>query len=156
MMRYFCADGHPSYKGFAIDHELTLVVLRANLKQYIKNGIYHIQNVNSLHNRIKKWINSTFWGVSTKYLQNYLNWYKVKQKIKNYSSPLEGASKGLSGRYSCFGDIQKNRAQIQNVKSNAHLNYSLQNLKIPVVLGHSQLSEFFALSALSALSIMSE
>ena len=88
-----CADGHPSYKGFAIDHELTLVVLRANLKQYIKNGIYHIQNVNSLHNRIKKWINSTFWGVSTKYLQNYLNWYKVKQKIKNYSSPLEELAK---------------------------------------------------------------
>lgn len=84
-----CADGHVSYKGFAIDHKLSLVVLRADLKQYVKSGIYHIQNVNSLHNRIKKWINSTFWGVSTKYLQNYLNWYRMKQKLKNYTSPLE-------------------------------------------------------------------
>jgi hypothetical protein len=68
-----CTDGHVSYKGFAKDNELSLVVLRADLKQFVKQGIYHIQNVNSFHNRIKKWIDSTFWGVSTKYLQNYLN-----------------------------------------------------------------------------------
>ena len=51
-----CADGHASYKGFAKDNVLSLVVLRADLKQHLKQGIYHIQNVNSLHNRIKKWI----------------------------------------------------------------------------------------------------
>lgn len=74
-----CTDGHVSYKGFAKDHNLTQVVLRANLKQHVKQGIYHIQNVNSLHNRVKKWIDSTFWGVSTKYLQNYMNWFRIEQ-----------------------------------------------------------------------------
>jgi len=84
-----CTDGHVSYKGFANDNQLELVVLRADLKQYVKKGIYHIQNVNSLHNRIKKWIDSTFWGVSTKYLQNYLNWYRVQESLKNSIRPVE-------------------------------------------------------------------
>jgi transposase-like protein len=88
-----CADGHVSYKGFAKDNQLSLVVLRADLKQYVKNGVYHIQNVNSLHNRIKKWIDSTFWGVSTKYLQNYLNWYRVQQALKNSIHPVEEIAK---------------------------------------------------------------
>jgi transposase-like protein len=69
-----CTDGHVSYKGFAKDNELHHVVLRADLKQHVKNGVYHIQNVNSVHHRLKKWIDNTFWGVSTKYMQNYLGW----------------------------------------------------------------------------------
>jgi transposase-like protein len=77
-----CTDGHVSYKGFATDNGISQVVLRADLKQHVKQGVYHIQNVNSLHNQIKKWIDSTFWGVSTKYLQNYLNWYRVQQTFK--------------------------------------------------------------------------
>ena len=65
-----------------IDNHISQVVFRADLKQHVKQGIYHIQNVNSLHNQIKKWIDWTFWGVSTKYLQNYLNWYRIKQTFK--------------------------------------------------------------------------
>ena len=48
-------------------------------------GKYHIQHVNSTHNRVKKWIENTFWGVSTKYLQQYMNWYRVKEIIKSRS-----------------------------------------------------------------------
>lgn len=77
-----CTDGHVSYKGFAKDGNLTQVVLRADLKQYVKQGIYHIQNVNSLHNKVKKWIDSTFWGVSTKYLQNYMNWFRIEEAFR--------------------------------------------------------------------------
>ena len=82
-----CTDGHVSYKGFAKDNQLSLVVLRADLKQHVKKGIYHIQKVNSLHNRMKKWIDSTFWGVSTKYLQNYLNWFRIQEKFKTSLYP---------------------------------------------------------------------
>ena len=84
-----CADGHVSYKGFAKDNQLELVVLRADLKQFFKKGVYHIKNVNSLHSRVKKWIDSVFWGVSTKYLQNYLNWYRVQETLKNSAHPVE-------------------------------------------------------------------
>jgi transposase-like protein len=84
-----CSDGHVSYKGYSKDHNLKHVVLRSDLKQFVKNGIYHIQHVNQLHNRLKKWIDATFWGVSTKYLQNYLNWFYLREKLKSESITVE-------------------------------------------------------------------
>jgi len=77
-----CTDGHVSFKGFAIDNRLNHVVLRADLNQYVKQGVYHIQNVNSIHHRLKKWIDNTFWGVSTMYMQNYLGWFRLNEKLK--------------------------------------------------------------------------
>jgi len=70
------------YKAFDKNGNLTQVVLRAELKQYVKKGIYPIQNVNSIHNKLKKWIDSTFWGVSTKYLLNYMNWFRIEQAFR--------------------------------------------------------------------------
>ncbi|MFT5640018.1 MAG: transposase-like protein [Cyclobacteriaceae bacterium] len=77
-----CTDSHGSYKGFAIDREIEHHALRANQKQRVKHGVYHIQHVNSTHNRLKKWIDNKFWGVSTKYLQQYLNWFRIKETLK--------------------------------------------------------------------------
>ena len=84
-----CSDGHVCYKGYSKDHNFKHIVLRADLKQYVKNGIYHIQHVNELHNRLKKWIDGTFWGVSTKYLQNYLNWFYLREKMKSENITAE-------------------------------------------------------------------
>lgn len=79
-----CSDGHASYKGYASDNRLKHVVLREDLKQRVKLERFHIQHVNSLHNRLKKWIATTFWSVATKYLQNYLNWFKaIETVLKN-------------------------------------------------------------------------
>jgi len=77
-----CSDAHVSYKGFAIDNHIEHHALKAVIKQRVKNKVYHIQYVNSTHNRLKKWLDNTFWGVSTKYLQQYLNWYRVKERLK--------------------------------------------------------------------------
>lgn len=83
-----CSDAHVSYKGFAIDNKIEHHALKAIIKQRVKNKIYHIQHVNSTHNRVKKWIDNTFWGVSTKYLQQYLHWYRIKEKIKGRNDKL--------------------------------------------------------------------
>lgn len=83
-----CSDAHVSYKGFAMDNALEHHVLKAAIKQRVKQGIYHIQHVNSTHNRVKKWLDNTFWGVATKYLQNYLNWFRVKEHLKNSRDKL--------------------------------------------------------------------
>jgi len=77
-----CSDGHVSYKGYSMDNKLKHIVLRSDLKQFIKKGGYHLQHVNEIHNRLKKWIDGTFWGVSTKYLQNYLNRFYLREKLK--------------------------------------------------------------------------
>lgn len=85
-----CPDGHASYKGYASDNRLKHVVLREDLKQRVKLESFHIQHVNSLHNRLKNWIAVTFWGVATKYLQNYLNWFKaIETVLKNEKNQTE-------------------------------------------------------------------
>ena len=79
-----CSDAHHSYKGFAKDNQMEFHTVNASTGERVK-GKYHIQHVNSTHNRVKKWIENTFWGVSTKYLQQYMNWYRVKEIIKSRS-----------------------------------------------------------------------
>jgi transposase-like protein len=88
-----CTDSHVSYKGFAIDNQIEHHPLRSDLKQRVKQGIYHIQHVNSTHNRLKKWIDNRFWGVSTKYLQQYLNWFRIKEILKNSKQLLRDFTK---------------------------------------------------------------
>lgn len=77
-----CSDSHVSYKGFAKDNNIEHHTIRANLKQYVKQKVYHVQHVNSIDSRLKKWIEYQFCGVSTKYLQLYLNWFKTKERLK--------------------------------------------------------------------------
>lgn len=83
-----CSDSHVSYKGFAIDNSLEHHAIRADLKQYVKDGLYHVQHVNSMHNKLKKWLNERFWGVSTKHLQQYLNWFRMKEVLKGTAQPM--------------------------------------------------------------------
>ncbi len=83
-----CSDSHVSYKGFAIDNILEHHAIRVDLKQYVKDGVYHVQHVNSLHNRLKKWLNDQFWGVSTKHLQQYMNWFRMKEALKATAQPM--------------------------------------------------------------------
>ncbi len=77
-----CSDSHVSYKGYAIDKGIEHHPLRSDMKQRVMNGIYHIQHVNSLHSHLKKWLSNQFYGISTKYLQKYLNWFRIKQQLK--------------------------------------------------------------------------
>ena len=51
-------------------------------KERVK-GDYHIQHINSLHGRMKNFFNYKLRGVSTKYLQKYLNWQKIKDEFKD-------------------------------------------------------------------------
>jgi transposase-like protein len=84
-----CSDSHVSYKGFAIDNNIEHHAIRANLKQYVKQKVYHVQHVNSIDSRLKKWIEYQFCGVSTKYLQMYLNWFKTKERLKQSNKFME-------------------------------------------------------------------
>lgn len=88
-----CSDSHVSFNGFAIDNAIDHHAIRADLKQFVKDGIYHVQHVNSIHNRLKKWINQQFWRVSTKYLQQYLNWFRIKEMLKHKQQPMSELAK---------------------------------------------------------------
>jgi transposase-like protein len=45
------------------------------------DGIFHLNHVNSLHSRFKTWLDR-FHGVSTKFLGNYLAWFKWIEQAK--------------------------------------------------------------------------
>ena len=78
----FCSDGHKSFRSFTISHNIDHQVIIASKGQHV-NGIFHIQHINSLHSRIKIFLNIRRKGVSTKYMQKYLNWQKIKDKFKD-------------------------------------------------------------------------
>jgi transposase-like protein len=77
-----CTDGHKSYKAFTTNLAMEHHVLNASKKERVK-GEMHIQHINSLHSRIRHFFNYDRRGVSTKYLQKYLNWQKTKEMFGN-------------------------------------------------------------------------
>ena len=70
----FCSDAAAGYRKYASTKKIPLQVLNAT-RGAKKYGLYHLNNVNAYHSRLKRWINP-FNGVSTKYLPNYLVWFQ--------------------------------------------------------------------------------
>ena len=50
-------------------------------------GVYHIQNANAYHSRLKEWMRR-FHGVATKYLDHYLGWRRM---IETFGEHLNSA-----------------------------------------------------------------
>lgn len=85
-----CSDAHLNYQRFARDFNITHKFTFVRRKEYVVEGIYHIQNVNYLHSKLKEWI-KPFNGVATKYLQNYMNYFNLvisTQKEINQSTQM--------------------------------------------------------------------
>ena len=82
-----CSDSHPSIKSWAKNKKLEHHSFIAS-KQHVKNKCYHVQHVNSLDNLYERWIKK-FYGVSTKYLPQYLNWFIFLRKIKKTAKPID-------------------------------------------------------------------
>lgn len=70
-----CTDSWQSYQSFTGWLNLRHYQLNIKRGKRVIHGIYHIQNVNSYHSRLKTWIRK-FNGVATKYLLNYLTWFE--------------------------------------------------------------------------------
>jgi len=71
------SDKHRSIASFAKSEGIKHVSFKA--KDHTAGGEYHVQNVNSIASRLKGVINHSLRGVSTKYLQSYANWMKIRE-----------------------------------------------------------------------------
>lgn len=69
-----CTDSASAYRNFAKNHEIPHYAMNTSKRVRTIKGIYHIQNVNSYHSRLRKWM-ERFNGVSTKHMNNYLEWF---------------------------------------------------------------------------------
>lgn len=76
-----CSNRHRSYGAFAKAN--TIVHKKINSSKGLRavDKVYHVQNVNNMDIRLRKFMDS-FNGVATKYLQNYLNWLLVLEKMR--------------------------------------------------------------------------
>ena len=77
-----CTDGYRPYIKFSENHDL--IHKRLNISAGVKviDKVFHIQNVNAYHSRLKSWI-KRFHGVATKYLENYLGWFRYLDTSEN-------------------------------------------------------------------------
>jgi transposase-like protein len=87
-----CSDSHPSIIKWAKEKQVEHHTFIAS--KHIKNKCYHVQHVNSIDNRYQRWI-KPFYGVSTKYLSGYLNWFVFLQKVKNSRSQVVDIAKTM-------------------------------------------------------------
>jgi transposase-like protein len=87
-----CSDSHPSIIKWAKEKQVEHHTFIAS--KHIKNKCYHVQHVNSIDNRYQRWI-KPFYGVSTKYLSGYLNWFVFLQKVKNSRSQVVHIAKTM-------------------------------------------------------------
>lgn len=82
-----CTDSATNYKSFAKKKGITHETINSNKGEYVKKGIYHIQHVNAYHQRLKKWM-ERFNGVATKYMDNYLFWFRFLELHKKLNKKL--------------------------------------------------------------------
>jgi transposase-like protein len=82
-------DKHHSYKAFTKDNP-KIKHKRLLAKDHVdKNDkSIHLQNVNNTHKQLRDFLRP-FNGVSSKYLQNYLNWYAYVDEIRNSKTMLK-------------------------------------------------------------------
>jgi transposase-like protein len=74
-------DKHPSYRAFAKDNpsiKHKALLAKEHVDKIDKS--IHLQKVNNVHSQLRKFLRP-FNGVSSKYLQNYLNWYAYANQI---------------------------------------------------------------------------
>jgi hypothetical protein len=72
------SDKHRSIAAFAKSENLKHIGFKAS--EHTAGGEYHVQNINNMASGLKSVVNGALKGVSTKYLQNYANWYRIRSK----------------------------------------------------------------------------
>ena len=87
-----CTDSHKSFEGFALDNQIAHKRTFARRNEHVIEKVYHIQHVNNIHGDLKKWI-VQFNGVSSKYLQHYLNYFNLVRKLSSSINQSEKALK---------------------------------------------------------------
>ena len=119
------SDKHRSISSFAksenIKHETFIA------KKYVKDEIYHVQTVNHIAGELKTRINYWLRGVSTKYLQNYITWYAVRDTYKKSREKVKDViTTSITNRktWDMFTNIEKLYEQFI-------LNYSVRTYRCP-------------------------
>lgn len=81
-----CTDGAAAYKVIAKHMGVVHRPVNIAAGQRVIGGIYHIQNVNAYDSRLKQWM-VKFHGVATRYLESYLGWHRMIDRLGQNITP---------------------------------------------------------------------
>lgn len=73
-----CVDGHAAFLHLQTALDVPVKSFVASYKCPGLSKAWHVQSVNSYHERLKTWILRGLRGVATKYLPSYLAWMRLK------------------------------------------------------------------------------
>lgn len=79
-------DKHPSYRPF-VKSKATIKHKTVKSNEHVDSGDKNVnlQKVNNQHKQLRQFLDR-FNGVSSKYLQNYLNWYAYGKQMENFAN----------------------------------------------------------------------
>ena len=80
-----CTDGAKAYAAFAAERGIRHEPINVAAGVRVRDGAFHIQNVNAYHGRLKGWM-GRFNGVATRYLANYLGWRRTLERAAEPSA----------------------------------------------------------------------
>lgn len=109
-------DSHNSYKSFAKANPTTIhktFVAKDHVNKMDKKN--HVQGVNNKHKKLKDFL-KPFNGVSSKYLQNYLNMFAYSEKLRETKHTIkQWITTGLitGNSYEIFLQIKQNAVNIR-------------------------------------------
>ena len=83
-----CTDGLRIYRTLANEAGFAHQPLNVSAGSRVKARVFHIQNVNAYHSRLKDWL-GRFRGVATRYLPNYLGWRRLLEQNGNDLEPAK-------------------------------------------------------------------
>jgi transposase-like protein len=81
-----CSDGAKAYAAFAAKHGLHHEPVNVAAGVRVRDGAFHVQNVNAYHGRLKGWM-VRFNGVATRHLPSYLGWRRTLERAPQPNAP---------------------------------------------------------------------
>ena len=82
-----CTDGHSSFQKLGKNLGVAVKSVVVSYHGHVRDSVYHVQSVNSYHERLKTWILRDLRGVATKYLPHYLGWQRLKTWRRSGAKP---------------------------------------------------------------------
>jgi transposase-like protein len=82
-----CSDAHKAMAAVARRHQIRHEPVNLAQGERIRDGVWHVQNVNAYHSRLKTWM-GRFKGVASRHLPSYLAWRHTLERAPAPANPV--------------------------------------------------------------------
>lgn len=105
------SQNHDNYFSLGEMIKIEHKISGTNRRQRKAERVFHIKNINNMYSRLTTFMYS-FHGVATKYLQNYLNWFLMLEKIRDSTKKIATMARIASSTDRAWFDYKKKNINI--------------------------------------------